>query len=499
MPGQGVTGYTNVSAKRVVNEYGRQSAKASDSSLKISTGTRLIRPSVDASSSAITSKLSTNIKVLTQASRNVSQAISVLSVVAGAQSNIIGLLSDMKALTTKSNDGSNDGNSRALINSEYSRLLDQVDAVASQARWNGVSLLSASNATASMAGAVTLAVNNIGTPVANTMNAAPVDTTNSRGFITGVFTDATVVANSNQYQVTLTMKNSTPGGEVTQTFTGLVGAPAAGGSFALSSTTDDRNVLVMDYDAADVSGISNAATFQTALRTVLNIGTGLIGTSVLSGSTAVNNGVSSVAAAANTAAGTYALEYDGVSEVMKLTTGEQKWEVTMTAAGAQTVTFTNGVTVSLGAGFALATSATQMVFDVGTGGSVAMTFQIAENSSDVLTANIPGASSSNLGINGTDVSSQAGAQSAGNLLDAAIQSLNTSFAQIGASQRQLESSQENLKATIENAVAARAIYSDADISEEMTELTQAQVFSQLSTAMLTQQLEAQKGLVSVVR
>lgn len=497
----GVSGLTNTAANSIVNTLQDKTNKASEATAMISTGSRLYKPSIDSSSFAIAKKLSSNIDVLGQAAQNAAQGSSVVQVASGALSNTMNILTTMKTLTTKANDGSTDNATRALINADYQKMLDQVGNIATQTRWNGTSLLSASNATATMAGAVTQAIVGLGTVNANTFLAAPVNVTNSRGFVSGVFTDATVTDyGTNQYKVSITMKYSPSAGDnVTQTFTGIIENPVAAEAFTLVSTVDDKNILEFDYHATDVTALNNAANFQTELRSALNIGAGLNGARLTSTSTAVNNGVSSVAASANTAAGTYALEYDSNTTIMKLTNGSQKWEVTMTAAGAQTVTFANGVSATLGAGFALGTSATQMVFNVGSGSQTSMAFQIAELATDTLTVNISGASAANLGINGTSVSTQANAQAAGALIDTAITTVNSSIATLGAQQKQLEVTQANLKTTIENNKAAKAVFNDADIAATMTELTTNTVFSQMSNAMLTQALQLQKDLVNLVR
>lgn len=496
----GITGLTNDSANRIANTFAKKSGEAADSTQVISGGSRLIKASVDASSLAISEKLRSNIEVLTQANRNAAQGASVVQLAVGAQQNILGLLTSMKSLTAKANDGSQDANARALIDTEFQKLLQQVDKIAQQVRWNGASLLSGG------AGSVTLAtaaaadvVSGVGTIVANTFAAAPVSVANSKGFVTGAFTDAVVVANGANFEVTLTMKNSTPGGEVTQVFKGTVAAAVAAGSMVLQSTSDNENVLSLTY-GADVSGLTTAASYQTALRSALNIGVGLQGANITSATAAYNGGVTGVTAASNTPAGTYALSYNNVSQVMTLSSGGEAYKVAMSAAGAQNVQFANGVSVALDATFALGTAINQSVFNVSASTSaVSMNFQVAERSNDTITVDIAGSTSTALSLTGLDVTSQASAVTAGATLDNALQTINNSIAKLGAQQKQLEYASNNLKTTIENNVAARGVYNDADIPAEMTKLTQATVFTQLSQAMLSQSLEMQKGLVQLAR
>ncbi len=499
-----ITGLTNTTANSITNIWGKKSGEAGDSAQVISGGSRLIRASVDASSLAISEKLRTNIEVLTQANRNAAQGASVVQLAVGAQQNILSILTSLKSLTTKANDGSQDASARALIDSEFQKMLSQVDNIANQVRWNGSSLLTGA------AGAVTVAAANAanvtagyGTLVATTFKAgpAPINIANSAGFISGTFTNATVTAAANgvDYNVTLTMQNNAPGGVVTQVFQGT-GAAAAAGSMILNSTSGNGAVLQLDFDATAVTGITNAATFQSSLQSVLNIGAGLQGASIESVATVANGGVSTITAASNTPAGEYALAYNAASQTMTLTNGAQALSVNMTTAGAQTVQFSNGVSVALTSSFALGTAVTQMIFNVASSNNaVSMNFQVAEKSTDTLTVNVSGSSVAALGLSGLNVTSQANAVTAGAQLDIALQSINSSVASLGATQKQLEYASSNLKTTIENNVAARSVYNDADIAGEMTKLTQATVLTRLSQAMLSQTLELQRDLAQFAR
>lgn len=497
-----MAGLTNIGANSIVNTLATKSREASDSTQVISSGSRLTKASIDASSLALSEKLRTTVDVLSQANRNAANGASVIQVAIGAQQNILNLLTTMKSLTAKANDGSLSASASALINKEYQKLHLQINSIADQTRWNGSALLGGGAGSVVASGAVTLASAGLATATTNTFAAAAVNVTNSHGFITGTFKDATVVANGTSYDVTIVMANSTPGGEALQTFKATVAAPADGGSMVLTSTANAGNVLVIDY-AADTAGITNATTFQDALKTVLNIGAGKVGANVVSTATADNGGVTAagITADSSTPAGSYALTYNGTSKLMTLTAADgTKSDKLMTAAGAQSVQFDNGISVALGAGFALGTSVTQVVFDVNASSSaVAMNFQIGELSDDLITVNVSGSTTAALALNGLDVLSPSNAVLAGKALDVASNLMNSSIAELGAQQKRFESVSKNLSTAIENNVAARAVFNDADIASEMTKLTQSTVFAQLSQAMLSQSLDMQRKLVELAR
>jgi flagellin len=71
-------------------------------------------------------------------------------------------------------------------------------------------------------------------------------------------------------------------------------------------------------------------------------------------------------------------------------------------------------------------------------------------------------------------------------VDAALKDINNRKAEIGALQNRLESAANSLVTTIENQSAARSTIMDADIAEESSNYTKAQILQQTSAALLVQ-------------
>lgn len=85
-----------------------------------------------------------------------------------------------------------------------------------------------------------------------------------------------------------------------------------------------------------------------------------------------------------------------------------------------------------------------------------------------------------------DVSSVAGATAAITACDTALKTIATRKAEMGAVQNRLGSAQEALMTTIENASAALSTIMDADIAEETSNYTKAQILQQTSSTLLIQ-------------
>jgi flagellin len=84
-------------------------------------------------------------------------------------------------------------------------------------------------------------------------------------------------------------------------------------------------------------------------------------------------------------------------------------------------------------------------------------------------------------------------------IDAAIASVSTTRASLGASQNRFESVINNLQVTTENLVASESRIRDTDMASEMTSFTKNQILSQAGTAMLAQANQVPQGVLSLLR
>jgi flagellin len=85
-----------------------------------------------------------------------------------------------------------------------------------------------------------------------------------------------------------------------------------------------------------------------------------------------------------------------------------------------------------------------------------------------------------------DISTQAGATAAIDVVDAALEQINSQRADLGAVNNRLDFTVSNLENVVENTSAARSRIVDADFASETAELSRAQVLQQASQAILAQ-------------
>ena len=125
-----------------------------------------------------------------------------------------------------------------------------------------------------------------------------------------------------------------------------------------------------------------------------------------------------------------------------------------------------------------------MTFQVGsnTGTSNQITITLASGF-DAATLSV---GSGTIAISGTSANIEANFSAAVTAIDAALQSINSSRADLGAAQNRLTSTINNLQNINENAEAARGRVQDTDFAAETAQLTKQQTLQQASTSVLAQ-------------
>ena len=114
------------------------------------------------------------------------------------------------------------------------------------------------------------------------------------------------------------------------------------------------------------------------------------------------------------------------------------------------------------------------------------TFQIGANSGQSITFAIGNATILTLGVSGLSVSTAADAGASIGLVDAALEAIDTIRGGLGAVQNRFESTISNIQNVAENLTAARSRIMDADIAQETSKMTRANILQQAGVSILTQ-------------
>ncbi|HDP26094.1 MAG TPA: flagellin FliC [Deltaproteobacteria bacterium] len=111
---------------------------------RLSSGFRINRAADDAAGLAIANRLRAEVRSLTVASRNVTEAKSMLNVAEGSANQIEGILERMKELATQAASANTSVTDKAKLNAEYQQLILEIDRIVDDTNYQGDHLLDGS-------------------------------------------------------------------------------------------------------------------------------------------------------------------------------------------------------------------------------------------------------------------------------------------------------------------------------------------------------------------
>lgn len=162
---------TNVAALNARYSLSTINSKLTDVQQKLSTGLRINSAEDDAAGFSIASKLSAKIGGLVQASRNVSNAKSMLDVAESGMSEINDILISLKAKAVQGATDSIGDTERGYIANQINQMLDQITTIANSTKYQGKELLTGNFTSGGANGALQFQVG-VGTGSSSQMDVA---------------------------------------------------------------------------------------------------------------------------------------------------------------------------------------------------------------------------------------------------------------------------------------------------------------------------------------
>jgi flagellin len=464
---------TNVMSLNAQRNLSTSGSALATSLQRLSSGLRINSAKDDAAGLAISERFSSQIRGLNQAVRNASDGISLSQTAEGALGSIGTNLQRMRELAVQSANSTNSASDRAALQQEVSQLAAEIDRVATQTQFNGLNLLDGSfSAQQFQVGA------NAGQTI--TISSIASARTSALGQFTGFSLANQGIGTASD---TAAAQSITVGGTTT----------------SLGTIANDAKALAAAVNSSGIAGLSASAD-----ATVKAAGTQALTASAFGAATVTLNGVAisvgvTASAATNRANAVSALNaQSAVTGVVAADTGSG---VSLTAADGRNIT----VAYAVGAATA-STIADLGIGPVGTVGSTvdltyvapsgvtgAMTFTGAFNPGSTAIA------STGTAISAVDISTLPGANTALTAIDAALTSVNSNRATLGAIQNRFESTISNLQTTSENLSASRSRIQDADFASETAMLTRAQILQQAGVAILSQANSVPQNVLTLLR
>jgi len=509
---------TNTMSLNAQRNLTTSSSSLATSIQRLSSGLRINSAKDDAAGLAISERFTTQIRGINQAARNANDGISLAQTAEGALGEVGNNLQRIRELAVQARSATNSASDRQALNAEVQLLKQEIQRVAEQTNFNGTSLLD---------GSFTNQAFQIGADQGQTINISQIANANVHklGDWTSASTPASVIGQS----ATGGAAAATPTTSgVAGTFTPVAAADAGGFTFSVGgvdihtaaagdavSVADLTTALANKSDALAAAGITMTGTvaagtlaFSRADGNDMPIT--LTGTTGTEGFATVGfvgdhqDGTPAVAAdyPALTAGQLTLTKADG-SGVIDITVGAAK---TASERNTLLVNAINAKTHETGVTASLIDGKVQLENKEGNftiGGTLSATELASATGltagSSATTGTSFAAGTAQTGFAELDISNQANADNAILAMDAALQSINSARADLGAIQNRFSSTIANLNTNSENLSAARSRIRDVDYAQETAELTRGQILQQAGTAMLAQANQVPQNVLRLLQ
>ncbi len=133
---------TNIGALRATNASNSANKMLGVSMERLSTGKRINGAKDDAAGLAISTKMTADVRAMSQGIRNANDGISLAQTAEGALQEVSNMMQRVRELAVQSKSGTYSVDDRGYMNSEVSQLQSQIDDVLTNTKFNGVSLFS---------------------------------------------------------------------------------------------------------------------------------------------------------------------------------------------------------------------------------------------------------------------------------------------------------------------------------------------------------------------
>ncbi len=138
-----VTVNTNLFSINAQKNLARTQGDLTTSMQRLSSGLRINMAKDDAAGLAVATRMDAQARGLSMAERNANDGISLLQVADNALQSMSGVLQRMRELAVQSANGTYSNADRTLMDTEYQQLSAELDRIATQASFNGVTILDA--------------------------------------------------------------------------------------------------------------------------------------------------------------------------------------------------------------------------------------------------------------------------------------------------------------------------------------------------------------------
>lgn len=538
----------NMQAMNANRMLGIVTGSQAKSTEKLSSGYRINRAADDAAGLAISEKMRSQIRGLTQASTNAEDGISMIQTAEGALNESHSILQRMRELAVQAANGTETDNDRDNIQDEIEQLQDELDRIAETTEFNTMKLLDGTfdgtNTSTTTSGPKYGDYNGkLGAFITSDIIGVKI-TTNTSATVGGesaiwnaagtgltislannkTYTQADIdnlVKNAKQEDSTAT---NTPANVTVKLATGVYTASAStvtttGGTVAGKKASVEDTLVTTNFVGANkikLTANKYGADYNIGITFMFDADAGKEEAILFTPPTYNMAGTSLTDAVA--ASGVYDIHLQSgkeyTAEDIEDILARVGLNISVELSGADapgtdepnTLFVTDSATVkplTLNGGTGLGDDdafLTQNNYD-SVASSGGMTLQVGANEGQTMSFNIGDMSASALGISGNNVrvDTQERASSSIGAIDKAIEKVSKQRSTLGAVQNRLEHTIANLDTSAENLQQAESRIRDVDMAAEMVEYSKYNILSQASQSMLAQANQSTQGVLSLLQ
>ncbi len=490
------TNVMSLNAQRNLNSS--QNALAT-SLQRLSSGLRINSAKDDAAGLSIADRMTSQIRGLNQAVRNANDGISLSQTAEGALQESQNILQRMRELSIQSANGTNSSSDRDALQAEVTQLQQELTRIADTTTFNSKKLFDGTFGTETFqVGA------NANETISVTVGDARAEQIGAQQ-ISGVGTVAGTIVSAAPGLNSVTA-------DATVVITGASGSNTAG-DISVADEDSAAQIAAKINNVSTTTGVTAAASSAVELSAMVNGDDGTmtftLNGSVITANTAVNGDFSEVAAAVNGAS--------GATGIVATFTGAERSTLTLSSTDGRDISISAlAVTTASNAGFDMTAVVDGATVGAATtlveGGTIAAigVGTVKLTNTDASAISVAGATQAEYlsanasalqSISSIDISGTTGAnaQSAIDVIDAALTQISSTRADLGAVQNRFSSTISNLQSISENVTAARGRIQDADFAMETAKLTRNQILQQAGIAMLSQANAAPQSVLALLQ
>lgn len=515
---------TNSLSLLTQNNLNKSQSSLSSAIQRLSSGLRINSAKDDAAGQAIANRFTSNIKGLTQASRNANDGISIAQTTEGSLSEINNNLQRVRELSVQATNGTNSKSDLQSIQAEITQRLGEIDRVSGQTQFNGVKVLASDQTLKIQVGAndgetIDINLQEITSKTLGLGNLDLTDQVSSKSLtaVNGVIKPAVDAVNNPAVVKAITFSSASGAApELKVMDDGSLAVKANGNFYA---ATYDANSNSVTYSSSVSASSTTAGTSQSTFVNGTGSSATLVELSDITGAKLTNTAPEpQYTVYRNDSTGGFVVS-DGTNTfdaTVDLTSG------VVTVGSSTTATLSDYSAVSSGKMLNIPGSTTPSKAAI----TVNMTGISMSGTNELMSREVKdkdGKASTEYFVKNTSTdgkqtfyratadldaaSSTAGKVTLGEevmvdplaAIDKALAQVDSLRSDLGAVQNRFDSTITNLGNTVNNLSSARSRIEDADYATEVSNMSRAQILQQAGTSVLAQANQTTQGVLSLLR